>query len=1543
MAYVNVKDWSTEQVTDWLKGLDSSVAPYIKSFLNNEVKGHQLLSLRSDDLEHLGVLTLGHQEIILEAVEHLRNFHYELDRENLQMLALKLSCAANSLSKSLPITDDDCKMVPTQIMSDVHTVIQAAKPLVCWLDRSPFYGDKTYMDIKSQLLQLAFEMATSAHRDIFSEKPLKTIRNISESLAQLADNIIQDICDPMILQTAFLALATLKKKEQELGFFLVSSCNAAHQIAEIKYGSPAHVSTKIEEGDEIVQVNYQTVVGWQRKKVLLVLQESPPEIVLTLKKRPRHTKVYGQIYMKPYRLPSKKRAIPYSRWNDNLPSPQLLAIHDLPPIPMPRPPPTTENTELELESSSSSDSEPLDSPLVGTGRVYPLKPRPVLQRRHTITGASPISKRPYQAFEQYWQLWKNQASSYNIDSNKLDEETAFLRDKSASCSYGLELGARPSTVLGISQNKDLKGNLNNFRKCLQEKPFSSKRVNFEDNMKIIYDETDTKRNQLGHASLGTMPNSVSVTSLSSLSESLDFIDESDDITDRSKMKNEWQKEIVEEIIDSIGERQKTMDKIYQEVSKPKQDDSLAEVHVHSIIKKFDQKFLPSEPPQPPAKPKIMPRSLLEKPPDVQKKDWVKKPAVPPRNISNKVRGTLNKSHSTPAYDLTEESPQTTKSVVEPKLPDITEKNEDKPGKRESFYDVSGLSNTNIKYELGIPLIEPKNIEITPGKLDESSAETSPEVKHEIKKDVPPKPPPRSSATTLTYKPRYPDPIAPKPRKLSDNADDKNCTLDKMNKDYEMHGALKSNHQNYLNSQQFFHTQEIPKIEIDPPQKTSLTSEVSVPFSKITETSPVIKIDTHKTDTHKSHDTKVSPTNSVVRAFYSSKHKANKKKNSLVAKRRKVSVKDVSPGELSGYLCQRLRSKHSQNVHWEKRWFVLSCDNLYGFKNKDSTKADCLIFLSDYTVSVATEVKSRANAFKVYHTGTVFYFSAENSEMLTMWMDELSTATLHNDPCKDTVLGLYSETDDSDSEQKNTEFTISKPTESFKKFGSLKKLTPTKTFSTSQCGSSSLDRKWFFNKSNSSNRTPQPVPTEQFRSFRKMSSTSTTESVSTGNFTSHVPNFSPKYQNENAVQSQNNNDSLAGFVTLEELMNRQREDQKLNPTFHENINANLIQPDVVYGEISIRPKEDYHTVEKKKEEESVGILHDSSKKKISRTTSESSDTEVPKENLKCIVESPNQANETTSFCFGKRGSLKKRKSKKEAHYSEVYGGDDSFKSSWPSRSKDSNKFLCADSRMIQSEFSFANRKLLKNKEYSASATNLDQSSMEALNELENAGVKLPKSESGKKFKKVVKQHSFNSDRKAVTKPFASGDCREKFWIDSLRKTDKVCDKNSSKVKLKSAVQYTPMSLPLASDQRGKLNAKFAFELNLNEKGTKVGKSKGFFSKQADGKKEKTFLGSPKLHRAVFGKNKAIDHSHSFDSAELHSTTFLDNYVMKETVEEVSALSSPSHIFPSADYPGLEYPPTFEPETYSLADPNSNISLLRKQERLKKEKDNGTANG
>lgn len=85
-----------------------------------------------------------------------------------------------------------------------------------------------------------------------------------------------------------------------------------------------------------MQINYQTVVGWQHKKVLLQLHDSKPDVLLTMKKRPKHVKIYGQIYMKPYRLPSKKRSMA-ARWGEaNSPRPELFSFNYYP-LPLPRP------------------------------------------------------------------------------------------------------------------------------------------------------------------------------------------------------------------------------------------------------------------------------------------------------------------------------------------------------------------------------------------------------------------------------------------------------------------------------------------------------------------------------------------------------------------------------------------------------------------------------------------------------------------------------------------------------------------------------------------------------------------------------------------------------------------------------------------------------------------------------------------------------------------------------------------------------------------------------------------------------------------------------------------------------------------------------------------------------------------------------------------------------------------------------------------------------------------------------------------------------
>ena len=126
-----------------------------------------------------------------------------------------------------------------------------------------------------------------------------------------------------------------------------------HLVTEVRMLNP---SARLEPGDEIVQVNYQTIVGWQNKKVLQLMAENPVELILTLKKRPRHSNL-GQIYMKPFRIPTRKKSGYYI---NNLPSPrtELLVVPDVSlPIVQRARHPSDSSSDLPLSDTEEEDSE----------------------------------------------------------------------------------------------------------------------------------------------------------------------------------------------------------------------------------------------------------------------------------------------------------------------------------------------------------------------------------------------------------------------------------------------------------------------------------------------------------------------------------------------------------------------------------------------------------------------------------------------------------------------------------------------------------------------------------------------------------------------------------------------------------------------------------------------------------------------------------------------------------------------------------------------------------------------------------------------------------------------------------------------------------------------------------------------------------------------------------------------------------------------------------------------------------------------------------
>jgi len=61
-----------------------------------------------------------------------------------------------------------------------------------------------------------------------------------------------------------------------------------HTIKLIRQNTACENSKRLEPGDQIIQVNGQSVVGWQLKNVVSALKEKPKEVTLSIKKSPRH-------------------------------------------------------------------------------------------------------------------------------------------------------------------------------------------------------------------------------------------------------------------------------------------------------------------------------------------------------------------------------------------------------------------------------------------------------------------------------------------------------------------------------------------------------------------------------------------------------------------------------------------------------------------------------------------------------------------------------------------------------------------------------------------------------------------------------------------------------------------------------------------------------------------------------------------------------------------------------------------------------------------------------------------------------------------------------------------------------------------------------------------------------------------------------------------------------------------------------------------------------------------------------------------------------
>ncbi|KAL4648809.1 connector enhancer of kinase suppressor of ras 2-like [Arapaima gigas] len=320
-----ISKWTPKQVLDWMKGLDDCLQQYIKNFEREKINGEQLLHITHQELEELGVTRIGHQELILEAVDLLCALNYGLETENLRTLSHKLNASAKNLQNFITgrrrgghYDGRASRRLPNDFLTSVVDLIGAAKNLLAWLDRSPFVSVTEYSLLKNNIVQLCLELTTI---DCTVYETENKILHVCKTLSGICDHIISLSSDSLVSQSAHLEVVHLTNimPTEGLGMYIKSTYDGLHVITGTTENSPADQCKKIHAGDEVIQVNHQTVVGWQLKNLVNALREDPNGVILTLKKRPQNTLTSAPALLKNVRWkPLALQPIPTSPNSDSI-------------------------------------------------------------------------------------------------------------------------------------------------------------------------------------------------------------------------------------------------------------------------------------------------------------------------------------------------------------------------------------------------------------------------------------------------------------------------------------------------------------------------------------------------------------------------------------------------------------------------------------------------------------------------------------------------------------------------------------------------------------------------------------------------------------------------------------------------------------------------------------------------------------------------------------------------------------------------------------------------------------------------------------------------------------------------------------------------------------------------------------------------------------------------------------------------------------------------------------------------------------------------
>ncbi|XP_047244369.1 connector enhancer of kinase suppressor of ras 3 isoform X2 [Girardinichthys multiradiatus] len=281
-----------------MRGLDDSLQQYIPSFQQQQVDGEKLLRMTHQELLSLGVVRVGHQELVLEAVDLLCSLNYGVEADSLKILVGTMRTAHHNLSsavmqrrKNPEYQNKNSHQPSNEFLSAVVDLIAAAKSLLAWLDRSPLTSPNDFTSTRSRIIQLCLELTSTVQKDCTVYEMEEKILEVSKALNAVCEKTVQATCDPSKRETSCLEEVHITniRPGEGLGIYIKSTYDGLHVITGTTENSPADKTQKIHAGDEVIQVNKQTVVGWQLKHLVEKMRTDSGSITLVVKKRPSGT------------------------------------------------------------------------------------------------------------------------------------------------------------------------------------------------------------------------------------------------------------------------------------------------------------------------------------------------------------------------------------------------------------------------------------------------------------------------------------------------------------------------------------------------------------------------------------------------------------------------------------------------------------------------------------------------------------------------------------------------------------------------------------------------------------------------------------------------------------------------------------------------------------------------------------------------------------------------------------------------------------------------------------------------------------------------------------------------------------------------------------------------------------------------------------------------------------------------------------------------------------------------------------------------------